>query len=145
MGLRVRISRETWMSLTNVCCDVEVSAMSRSLFQRSPTEGVCHWVWSLVTVTLYTLQGVRKRSRRKNKGRRRNLTRVSNPGLQGQRPATNSQSHGKASKLEIQLNNTYAFNSYPVIRTIRLEFSVLLIYTSLPHRRPQTPTTSRDM
>jgi len=42
---------------------------------------------------------------------------VPNPGLQGERPATNSLSHGKASKREIQLNNTYTLNSYPVIRT----------------------------
>ena len=29
-----------------VCCQVEVSAMGRSLFQRSSTEYVCVWVWS---------------------------------------------------------------------------------------------------
>jgi hypothetical protein len=29
-----------------VCCQVEVSATSWSLVQRSPTECVCVWVWS---------------------------------------------------------------------------------------------------
>ena len=68
--------------------------------------------------------------------------------LQGEGPATKSLSPRTASKREIQLNNTYAFNSYPVIRTFRLKHSDLLRYTRInspPHRRPQTPTISRDM
>jgi hypothetical protein len=45
LGLRVRISPGTWMSVScecYVCCQVELSATDRFLVQRSPTEcGVC--------------------------------------------------------------------------------------------------------
>jgi hypothetical protein len=37
-----------------MCCEVEVSATDRSPVQRSPTECVCHWVWSDATITYYT-------------------------------------------------------------------------------------------
>ena len=38
LGMRVRIPPGAWMSLVNVaCCQVEVSATSRSLVQRCPT------------------------------------------------------------------------------------------------------------
>jgi hypothetical protein len=53
LGLRVRIPPWAWMSV--VCCQVEVFATGRSLFQSSPTEcGLCHWVWLGATITLYT-------------------------------------------------------------------------------------------
>jgi len=54
LGLRVRISSgpQIWVSVSVVCCQVEVSATGRSLVQRSPT--VCHWVWSGAKITLYT-------------------------------------------------------------------------------------------
>jgi hypothetical protein len=39
LGLRVRIPPGTWMSVVSaVCCQFEVSAVSRSLVQRTPTE-----------------------------------------------------------------------------------------------------------
>ena len=37
LGLRVRIPQGTWVSVSCECCQVEVSAMCRSLVQRSPT------------------------------------------------------------------------------------------------------------
>ena len=48
LGLRVRNPPEAWMSLCCVvCCQIEVSASSWSLFQRSPTTKCTRvWVWS---------------------------------------------------------------------------------------------------
>ena len=42
LGLSVRIPLGEWLSFMNVeCCQVEISATGRSLFQRSPTACVC--------------------------------------------------------------------------------------------------------
>ena len=38
LRLRIRIPPRVWLSLVNLCCQIEVSAMGRSLVQRSPTE-----------------------------------------------------------------------------------------------------------
>jgi hypothetical protein len=72
LGLQVRIPPEAWISaccVCVVCCQVEVSASGRSLFQRMPTDcGVCNWVWSrkLVNDEAYAHQGCRATNQNNN-------------------------------------------------------------------------------
>jgi len=55
LGLWIRIPTWEWMSVVSVvCCQVEVSAASWSLVQRSLNECVYHWVQSGKTITICT-------------------------------------------------------------------------------------------
>ena len=89
-------------SLANVCCDAEISATSRSLVQRIPTQCVSLSVIRCNSNRLHLTRSKRSQTKKKKKKKKwRRISEgllVSNPGLQGKRPATNSLSHGTVSK-----------------------------------------------
>jgi hypothetical protein len=59
---------DVWLFWSVVCCQVEVHAMDRSLFQRSPTrECVCQWVWPGATITICTYTSSRSTTKKKER------------------------------------------------------------------------------
>jgi hypothetical protein len=56
LELRVPIPPVAWLFVFCWCCVLsgKVPATDQSPLHRSPTECVCHWLWSGATITFYT-------------------------------------------------------------------------------------------